>query len=311
MSDIFKQLSDSMAEAVQNISPSLVRVEGRRRQAATGIVWSSDLIVTAHHVVEQDEGIEIVLHDGSRHAATLVGRDPQNDLAALRVAGANLTPAKFGAAEGLQVGHLVLALGRPGAQVQATLGVVSALVPGVETSSDSRKGKGKRGRSEGRALLDGYVQTDVVMYPGFSGGPLLGGDGAVYGLNTSGFGSGVSITVPVSTIRTTMTVLLAHGKMRQGYLGVGVQPVRLPDAVGTALGQETGLLVMSVEKGSPAEQAKMFVGDIIVALDGNTVTHLDELMSMLIGDRVGKAVSASIVRGGERRDMSVTIGERQ
>ena len=310
MSDIFKQLSDSMAEAVQAISPSLVRIEGRRRQAATGVVWSSDLIVTAHHVIERDDNIEIVLHDGSRHTATLVGRDPQNDLAALRVAGANLTPATFGTAEALRVGHLVLALGRPGTQVQATLGVVSALVPGVEPSNEQRKGKRGR-REEGRALLDGYVQTDVVMYPGFSGGPLVGGDGAVYGLNTSGFGSGVSITVPVSTIRSTMNVLLAHGKMRQGYLGVGVQPVRLPEAVSKTLNQETGLLVMSVEATSPAEKAGLFVGDILVSLDGNTVTHIDELMSMLSGDRVGKAVTATIVRGGEQRDVSLTIGERQ
>lgn len=310
MSDIFKQLSDSMAEAVQSISPSLVRVEGRRRQAATGIVWSNDLIVTAHHVVERDDGIEIVLHDGSRHSATLVGRDPQNDLAALRVTGANLTPATFGAAEGLRVGHLVLALGRPGTQVQATLGVVSALVPGVDTSSEQQKGKRSR-RNEGRALLDGYVQTDVVMYPGFSGGPLIGGDGAVYGLNTSGFGSGVSITVPVSTIRNTMNVLLAHGKMRQGYLGVGVQPVRLPEGVAKSMNQETGLLVMSVEGNSPAEKAGLFVGDILVSLDGSSVTHLDELMSMLSGDRVGKAVPVTIVRGGERREVSLTIGERQ
>lgn len=310
MSDIFKQLSDSMADAVQTLSPSLVRVEGRRRMAATGIVWSSDLVVTAHHVIERDEGIEIVLHDGSRHSASLVGRDPQNDLAVLRVPGANLTPANWGAAEALRVGHLVLALGRPGPQVQATLGVVSALVPGVERSGEARKGK-RGGRGEGRALLDGYVQTDVVMYPGFSGGPLVGGDGAVYGLNTSGFGSGVSITVPVSTIRSTMSVLLAHGKIRQGYLGVGVQPARLPDAVAKTLNQETGLLIMSVEKDSPAEQAALYVGDIIVALDGNTVTHLDELLSMLNGDRVGKTVTASIVRGGEAREMSLTIGERK
>lgn len=309
MSDAFKQLSDSMADAVSALSPALVRVEGRRRQAATGIVWSSDTIVTAHHVLEKDEGIEIVLHDGSRHSATLVGRDAQNDLAALRVPGANLTPARFGTAEGLRVGHLVLALGRPGEQVQATLGVVSALVPGVERSSEQRKGK-RGSRGDNRALLDGYVQTDVVMYPGFSGGPLVGGDGAVYGLNTSGFGSGVSITVPVSTIRNTMNMLMAHGKMRQGYLGVGVQAARLPEAAAQQLGQETGLLVMSIEANSPAHQAGLLVGDLLAALDGERVTHLDELMALLHGERVGKAVPVTVVRGGDVREMSVMVGER-
>jgi S1-C subfamily serine protease len=309
MSDLLKDLSDAMANAVGQLSPSLVRVEGRKRLPATGIVWAADLIVTAHHVIERDEGIGIVLHDGTRHDATLVGRDPQNDLAVLRVTGAALTPAKFGDNAALRVGNLVLALGKPGDQVQATLGVVSALIPGAEDRGDPRKGKGRR-RGEGmRALLDGYVQTDVVMYPGFSGGPLVSGDGAVHGLNTSGFGSGVSITVPVATIRNTVTTLMAHGKMRQGYLGVGVQPVRLPEDVAKSLNREVGLLVMSVENGSPAHKAGLFVGDILVAMDGESLEHLDELLALLHG-RAGKEVTAGIVRGGEQRDVRMSIGER-
>lgn len=308
MSEILKNLSDAMAEAVAAMSPAIVRVEARRRLPASGIVWAADTIVTAHHVVERDEGIHIVLHDGSRHEATLVGRDPQNDLAVLRVSGAGLTAAKIGNNAALRVGNLVLALGRPGEQVQATLGVVSALVPGTQEKASERKGKGRR-REGMRALLDGYVQTDVVMYPGFSGGPLVSGDGAVHGLNTSGFGSGVSITVPVATIRNTVATLMAHGKMRQGYLGVGVQPVRLPENVAAALKQETGLLVMSVEGSSPAHKAGLFVGDILVALDGEAVEHLDELLALLHG-RAGKEVPIGIVRGGEQRELIVTIGER-
>ncbi|MCU0513099.1 MAG: S1C family serine protease [Anaerolineae bacterium] len=309
MSEMLKSLSDAMADAVAALSPSIVRVEARKRLPTTGIVWSAEIIVTAHHGVERDDNIKIVLHDGSRHEATLIGRDAQNDLAVLRVPGANLPPAKIGDNAGLRVGNLVLAVGRPGDQVQATLGVVSALIPGAEQKPAEAKGKGRR-REGMQVLLDGYVQTDVVMYPGFSGGPLVSGDGAVHGLNTSGFGSGVSVTVPVATIRNTVGTLLAHGKMRQGYLGVGVQPVRLPEAVAHTLKQETGLLVMSVESGSPAHQAGLLVGDIVVALAGSPVEHLDELLALL-HSRAGQAVTAGIVRGGEHREMPVTIGERQ
>lgn len=310
MTEILKTLSDAMADAVEALKPSLVTVEARRRLPATGIVWSADTVVTANHVVERDEDIHIVLHDGTRHEAKLVGRDGQNDLAVLRVSGASLTPAPWGDNAKLRVGNLVLALGKPGSQVQATLGVVSALVPGVQSSPETKKGK--RGwRRMGRALVDGYVQTDVVMYPGFSGGALVSGDGMVHGLNTSGFETGASITVPVGTIRNTVETLLTHGKVKQGYLGVGVQPVRLPEQVASALEQETGLLVISTENDSPASKAGIFVGDIIVSLDGEGVAHLDELLGLLHGGRVGKAVPVVIVRGGEQRTMQVTIGERQ
>jgi S1-C subfamily serine protease len=298
-----------MADAVAALSPAIVRVDARRRLAATGFVWNSEMIVTAHHVVERDDHIKITLHDGSTHDAQLVGRDPQNDLAVLRIAGGNLTPAKLGDNAQLRVGNLVLALGKPADQVQATLGVVSAHIPGTTQDQEERKGKGRR-RQEMRALLDGYVQTDVVMYPGFSGGPLVSGDGAVHGMNTSGFSSGVSIAVPITTIRNTVTTLMAHGKMQQGYLGVGVQPVRLPETVTASLNQETGLLVMSVEKDSPAHKAGMLVGDILVALDGQAVEHLDELLALLYSGRAGKTVTAKLVRGGELREMSVAIGLR-
>jgi S1-C subfamily serine protease len=309
MSEALKQLSDAMADAVAGLSPSIVRVDGRKRLPATGIVWANDVIVTAHHVLERDEGITITLHDGSRHDTKLIGRDPQNDLAVLRVSGASLTPARIGDNAALRVGNLVLALGKPGEQVQATLGVVSALIPGAESGKSENKGKRGR-RHEMRALIDGYIQTDVVMYPGFSGGPLVSGDGAVHGLNTSGFSSGVSLAVPVATIRNSVATLLAHGKMKQGYLGVGVQPARLPEDVAKVLSQETGLLVVSVEKDGPAGKAGLLVGDILVSLDGESVEHLDELLALLYGDRVGKSVPANIVRGGEQRTISVLIGER-
>jgi S1-C subfamily serine protease len=234
MSSLFQQLSDSMAEVVASVSPSVVRVEARRRLPCTGIAWSADIVVTSNHGVEQEENIYIGLHDGARAAAQLVGRDPANDLAVLRVPGGAMMPAQWGSDAALKVGHLVLALGRPTESIQATLGVVSALVAGARKTEDAPKKRNRR--RMGQILMDGYIQTDVVMYPGFSGGPLLSGDGLFHGLNTSGFNAGVSISVPVTTIRQTVATLLAHGKMKQGYLGVGVQSVRLPASGSPAAG---------------------------------------------------------------------------
>lgn len=318
MSDVLKQLSDAMATAVESTNPSIVAVNGRRRMSASGIVWSADgLIVTAHHVVERDEDITVALSDGSTHDATLIGRDPANDLAVLKVNG-ELTAANWGQNEALKVGNLVLALGRPGEQVQATLGVVSALHDGAVRKPHSGHGwRGRRqrrrkrgGRRMNQVLVDGYIQTDVVMYPGFSGGPLVSGDGAVHGLNTSGFGRGASVAVPIATIRNTVNTLQEHGKMKQGYLGVGVQSVRLPDNVREELEQDTGLLIVSVENDSPAAKSGLFVGDIIAALDGESTEQLDELLALLGGERVGKEIPVQIVRGGASQSVNVTIGER-
>ncbi|MGB7338756.1 MAG: trypsin-like peptidase domain-containing protein [Phototrophicaceae bacterium] len=309
---VLKDLSDAMAQAVETVGASLVQVNARRRLPATGIIWSADgVIVTTNHIVERDDNITVTLNDGSTHEAKLIGRDPQNDLAVLQVSG-ELTPAHWGDDEALKVGNLVLALGRPGEQVQATLGVVSALVSSpVQGEREERRRRHKRGgRRMAQVLVDGYIQTDVVMYPGFSGGALVSGDGVVHGINTSGFGRGASITVPVATIRNTVNTLRQHGKMKQGYLGVGVQAARLPDAIAQELEQETGLLVVSVENDSPAAHAGLFVGDILVAVDDNSTEQLDELLSLLTGDRVGKSIPVQIVRGGALHDLSVTIGER-
>lgn len=323
MTDALKNLSDALAQTVENASPSVVRVEARRRLPATGIVWSENVIVTAHHVVEQDENITIGLHDGSTVTAALAGRDAHNDLAVLKT-DASLTPANWASEEDVKVGHLVLALGRPGSDLQATLGVISALVGASGSSRGEEKekrggrgrrhgggrGRGGRGGRRGHALRDGFVQTDVTMYPGFSGGPLVSADSAIYGLNTSGFSHGVSIAVPVRTIRNTVDTLLTHGKMKQGYIGVSIQPVRLPENIAKELDQETGILLTSVETDSPASQAGLIVGDILVGINDDSIQDVDELLAALLGDVVGQEVSLQIVHGGTLQTVAVTVGER-
>jgi len=296
MSEILQNLSNDLAETVATAGPAVVRVEARDRLPASGIAWSADgVVVTAHHVVERDDNINIGLSDGRTIPAALVGRDPTTDLAVLRAETSGLSAPAWDGGDDLQVGHLVLALGRPGNNVRATMGIVGAL--------------GKSWRTPSGGTLDRYLQTDLVMYPGFSGGPLVGADGRVLGLNTSALLRGVSLTVPSSTIRRVVEALLAHGRISRSYLGVGSQPTRLPEGLVDQLGQETGLLLVSVEPGSPAEEGKLYLGDTIVALDGQPVRHLDDLLSNLGGERIGNTVPVRIVRGGQVQEVDVTLRE--
>ena len=180
--------------------------------------------------------------------------------------------------------------------MQAALGVVSAL--------------GESWRTPAGGLIDRYVQTDMVMYPGFSGGPLVNMTGQVLGLNTSALLRGQSLTVPLATLRRVTEMLLAHGRIRRGYLGVSTQPVRLPVVLAERLGQETGLLLITVESNSPAEQGGLLLGDTLVALDGAAIRHPDDLLSCLSTERIGTTVLIRIVRGGQVQEQSLVLGER-
>ena len=299
MAEVFQQMSDALAAAVEAVSPSVVRVEARRRFPATGIVWRRDgIIVTAHHVIEQDDTIRLGLHGGQTTTATLVGRDPTTDLAVLRATTPELIPPVWAEPDGasLRLGHLALALGRPGRSVQATLGIISV--------------RGESWRTPAGGLMEHYIQTDIVMYPGFSGGPLVNAAGQVVGLNTSALLRGLSLTVPVVTMRRIVEVLLAHGKVSRGYLGVSTQAVRLPAVLKESLQQETGLLVMTVEPNSPAEQGGLLLGDVLVTMDSTPVRHPDDLLACLSADRISAAVRVRLVRGGELQECSIVIGER-
>lgn len=368
MSDVLKQVSDEMAQMVETAGQSVVRVEARRRLPASGVVWSEDgLIVTSHHVVERDENITIGLPNGQSMAAALVGRDPNTDIAVLRVKDAALTAANWAGADDLRVGHLVLALGRPGQYVQATLGVVSSLggdisedaeavedililrgIPSFELpnippmppggfpmppmarrSLERAQERAQRAQERAKAKMERrtqkqwskigsfagrfeqFVQTDVAMYPGFSGGPLVDAAGQIRGINSSALMRGISLTVPTPVIRRVVETLVSHGRMRQGYLGIGAQPARLTPNLTEQFKQETGLLIVSVEPGSPADKGGIMLGDVLIALDGVMVHTLDELLALLSGKRVGNEVPVLVVRGGQAHELVVTVGERK
>ena len=290
-------VSTEMAGLVEASAAGVVGVEARRRMPASGLVWSADgLIVTANHVVRRDDEIFVGLPDGERAPATLVGRNAAVDVALLRVDVTGLDVRERIGLEELHVGNIVLALGRPGKSVQATLGIVSALAGPWQTPAGG--------------LMEGYLQTDVLMYPGFSGGPLVEAGGRVAGITTSALVRGTSLAVPAGTLETSVNALLEHGHIPRGYLGVSLHPVRLPDALQEELGQETGLMLMSVEAGAPAAEAGAVQGDVIVSLGDAQVRHIDDLQAQMGPEQVGQSVEIGLVRGGQLQRLSVTVGQR-
>lgn len=294
MTTHLQSLSNELAALVQTAGQHVVRVEARRRLASSGVALGGGLIAATHHGVQKERDIVIGLDDGQTATAELIGRDPAVDLAILKT---EATLPKFPlAADVGAVGHLALALGRPGRAVQATLGIISAL--------------GDEWRTALGGVIDRYVQTDVVMYPGFSGGPLVNAAGEMIGLNTSALLRGVSLTIPAATVARLAETIARHGRVKRGYLGVSTQPVRLPAPLAEQLGRETGLLLIGVEPGSPAEQAGLVLGDTIVAFDNRPIRDHDDLLAQLSGDHVGVKAAVTILRGGQLQSRDVTPGER-
>jgi S1-C subfamily serine protease len=297
MPETLTELSSALAGIVERTGPSVVRVEGRRRGPSSGVVWSSDgVVITADHVLERDDGIELGLPDGQSIQASLVGRDPTTDLAVLRSSIAGLTVPRWADGSALRVGHLVLGLSRPGRSTRASLGVVFA------------RGDAWRAPTGGR--IDRYLQTDLGVHVGFSGGLLVDASGDALGLNTTGLMRGHSLVVPASTIRRAVESLLAHGRVRRGFLGIGTYPVRLPADLESRLGQASALLIVSVEADGPAARGGFLLGDALTSLAGQAVRHPGELLGLLEEDRIGRELTAKIVRAGEVRELPITIGVR-
>lgn len=295
--DSLVQLSDSLAAAAAAAADGTVRVEARRRIPSTGILWGKNgLIVTANHTVHPKTEIRVGLPGGETADASLVGRDPTTDVAVLRLAKAGGKTLPTADPDKIKVGHLVLAVGRPGDSHQATLGIVSALDGAWRTPLGGS--------------LERFLQTDVVMAPGFSGGPLVNAHGALLGLNTSGLLRGMALAIPASSLTRIVDALATHGRIRTGYLGVGIQPARLSPSAGEAAGQERGLLVASVEPGGPADVGGILLGDVILALGGGPIQSMEDLLAALSGDVVGKDEKVGLLRGGVRKDVDVRIGER-
>jgi S1-C subfamily serine protease len=291
-------LSQELAEAVEASQQAVVRVEGRRRLPASGILWSEDgWIVTANHVLRRDDRLRVGLPTGESVEAELAGRDPLRDLALLKIAPVTMHEVQRLESSHARVGHLVLALGRPRDDIMATLGVISAMGGQSDLEASSRS--------------DRTLQTDVVMYPGFSGGPLVSAAGGILGMNSSGLMRGASLALPVERIDRTVAALIEHGHVRQGYLGVSLQPVRISEASKGDLEQDTGLMVVAVEADGPAQKAGVLQGDVLVSIGKAELLSLDQLFFALADDRIGQQVSLKVLRAGKLIELHVAIGERE
>ena len=296
--NILVELSDAIADAAETAGKSTVLVDARRKFPASGIAFSKDLILTADHVVEREEDIKVILADGTEVTAHLAGRDPGTDLAVLKLDRPDATPAEVSKTLA-RVGQFELAIGRPSTNgIESSFGTVNSIGGPVRTGRGS--------------MLERYIKTDVVSYPGFSGGPLVNGDGTIFGINTSGFGNGGAITIPADIAWKIAETLAKHGKIKRGYLGIRSQTVEISADARNSLKreQETGLLLVGLEADSPAGKGRLIVGDILVGVAGESVAHQDDLFVRLSGDVVGKSVAIDILRGGKLESVKVEIGER-
>lgn len=298
-SGVLASLSDELAEAVKRAGRSVVAVHGRRRFPASGLAWRTDQVVTAAHVLERDSDLSISAPDGTQHAARFAARDSGSDIAILTVEGASLEPIGRAPIGGLHAGNLTLAVGRPGTpEPIASFGAVSSV--------------GGAWRTAQGGLLDAYIRADVALLPGLSGGALADVEGRVVGMLSAYLAGGDPVAIPVATIDSIVDRVLSGGSLRRAYLGVSTQPVELQDSLRTRLGiaQSAGLMLLGLEPDTPAEQAGLLLGDILLAIGGRAIEDGEALQMALGPDAVGKVTPIRLIRGGELREVSLVPAPR-
>jgi len=285
-------LSNALAGAVASAARSVFAVHGRPRLPSTGVHWREGLVVTASHTVETEREVTLRTPDGREVSAQVAGRDPGLDVAILRAEVGTVPVAELAPDADLRIGHLVLALG---AGPRASAGIVSAL--------DTRGGRAASGET---------LAVDLTLYPGFSGGPLIDVLGRVVGLTTSGASRHLQYAIRATAVTRLVEHVSQRGKIPRAYLGVGTQPVALPDTLRAQLGleQHTTVIVVNVRPESPAATAGLIIGDLILSIDGVTIAEPEDLAAALRPERVGQTVPVRIVRGGEPRELRVAVGER-
>src|SRR5438067_3893303 len=283
-------LSNELAAAVEQAGRVVVAVHGRPRVSSSGVVWSAGVIVTADHTLRRDDGIRVTLADGSTVPAEIAGRDGGTDLAVLKAETGATPGLDARGASDLKPGNLALVVGRSQETgVSATLGVISSLSGPWHTWRGGR--------------VDEFVRLDAGVYPGSSGGAVVDVNGRFIGLATLGLSRTSPLVIPVSTLHRVGTVLLEKGHVARGFLGVGLQPVALPQHLGIAA--TSGLIVLSVEPDAPASQAGVGIGDVLIALDGKPVADTDDVQAVLSAENVGKPVKASLLRSGALVDLTI------
>jgi S1-C subfamily serine protease len=299
MSKELIEFSNALAQATERASASVVAVHTETRGSSSGIVWRPGVIVTSEHALRRDEEIQLTLPIGRVVPATLVGRDPSTDIAVLKCSEADAAVPFFGDVSALKPGTLTLVVGRTRASGPvAALGVVSLL------ASDRRNWTG--------ASLTPYIRLDIGLQPTAIGGAVIDASGNLVGLATPRFARFGAIAVPAPTINKISDTLLKQGRIPRGYLGVGLQPVRLPNGLREMLqrNEKTAAIVLEVHPDGPADKAGIVIGDILVSLGGQSITRLEDVQSLLAGDAIGKTLPLKFIRGGAVQDGNIVVAER-
>jgi S1-C subfamily serine protease len=302
--DLLDAYSRAVTQVVETVGPAVVKIQSARA-SGSGVIFTPDgLILTNSHVVGHTDTMTALLADGRSLRADVVGRDPGTDLAVLRTGSdtGSLPWATLGSSSSVRVGQVAVAIGNPfGLQHSVTAGIVSAL--------------GRSLRTESGRLIDDVIQTDAALNPGNSGGPLVTTRADVIGINTAAIvpGQGLCFAIASDTVRFVAAKLIRDGRIRRSFIGVAGQTVPIPRALTRhhRLAVSSGVLVTSVEPDSPASRAGLRDGDVIFSCAGEPVTAVGDLLRLLTGERVGIATRMAVLRGTERRALTVVPVESE
>ena len=304
----FSDLSDFSAEitkAVETAAKSIVAIDARPRVATSGIVWrEKGIIVSTNHTIRRDENITVAFSDGRTSTATLIGRDAGTDLAVLKIDDEEIAdsvqPAEITETTKVSVGNIVLAVGRTSADADATasFGIVSNVSGAFRTWSGDE--------------IERFISLDLAIRLGFSGGALVDTDGRILGVNTSGFGRGLALTIPTETVNRVVNAILKNGKISKPYLRIGTQTVSITENLRGKLNlaQSSGLMMLTVEADGAAEKAGVLIGDILLAINEKTTLEPMDVQAALWGKEAGETVKAKILRGGELAELEIVLGKR-
>jgi serine protease DegQ len=281
--------SEELAALVARASSSVFRVHGGRRPSVSALAWTEALLLTAAHGLTQESNVELSQGD-ERRVATLVGWDPASDLAVLRVDG-GLAPLARARPEQVRLAQPVIGLARPGQSARASAGILSVVGSSLRLPDGSR--------------IERYVESDIRVGPGFSGGPLLDTQGELLGMNTLGLVRDTPCVLTLASLEPLVASLIAHGSVRRAYLGIATQSVRLPENVASERQQTSGLMVLSLQKGAPADAAGLLLGDVLLSLDAVPLERVGDLQATLDESRIARACALEVWRAGELKPLSI------